>query len=135
MVDQLVPELLLEVDALAAGLRQTINGIHHQVKTVQVIEHGHIERSGDGALFLVAADVQIVVIGAPVSQAVNQPRVGMKGKDDRLVPGEKLVEFPVAQSVRMLGLRLQTHEVDDVHHPDSQLRQVLAHDRDGGKRL
>ena len=41
----------------------------------------------------------------------------------------------VAQPVRVFGLRLQPHEVNDVHHPDFQIGQMLAHDGDGGERL
>ncbi len=41
----------------------------------------------------------------------------------------------VAQPVRVLGLRLQPHQVDHVDHPDLQLRQVLAQDRDRRERL
>ena len=62
-------------------------------------------------------------------------RVGMEGEDDRLVPGEKLVEIHVIQSVRVLGLRLQPHQVDDVDHPDFQIEQMLAHNGDRGERL
>jgi hypothetical protein len=32
----------------------------------------------------------------------------------KFVPGEELVELPLAQPVRVLGARLQLHEVDDV---------------------
>jgi len=55
---------------------------------------------------------------------VDQPRVGMKSEDDRLVLGEELVEIHVAQPVRVLGLRLQLHEVDDVDYPDFQVGQM-----------
>ena len=41
--------------------------------------------------------------GAAVGQPVDQPRVGMEGKADWLVLGEKLVEIQVAQPVRVLG--------------------------------
>ena len=41
----------------------------------------------------------------------------------------------IAQPVRVLGLRLQLHQVDDVDHADLQLRQVLAQNGDGGQRL
>ena len=37
--------------------------------------------------------------------------------------------------VRVLGLRLELHEVDDIDHPDFQLGQMLAHNGDGGERL
>src|SRR5208283_1122655 len=69
------------------------------------------------------------------SQPVDQPRVGMEGEDDRLVPGEYLVEINVAQSVWVLALRLQLHEVHDIDHPDLQAGQMLAHNGDGGQRL
>ena len=42
----------------------------------------------------------------------------MERKDHRLVPGEEVVEISVAQPVRVFGLRLQFHEVDDVDDPD-----------------
>ena len=50
----------------------------------------------------------------------------MEGEDDRLVLGEELVEIDVAQAVRVLGLRLQLHQVDDVDHADFQVGQMLA---------
>ena len=39
------------------------------------------------------------------------------------------------EPVRVLGLRLQLHEVDDVDDADLKVGQVLAQDRDRGKRL
>ena len=41
--------------------------------------------------------------------------------------GEELVEIRVAQPVRVLGLRLQLHQVDDVDHSDFLVGQMLAH--------
>ena len=35
----------------------------------------------------------------------------------------------------MLALRLQLHQVDDVDHPDLQIGQMLAKDRDGRQNL
>jgi hypothetical protein len=45
----------------------------------------------------------------------------MEGEDDRLVLGEELVEIHVGQPVRVFGVRLQLHDVDDVDHPDFQI--------------
>ena len=87
MLDQLVLELLFQVNPLIAGLRQVVDGVHHKMEAVQIVQHGHIEGCGDGALFLVAADVDVVVVGAAINQAMNQPRVGVICKDHRLVPG------------------------------------------------
>ena len=114
---------------LLPDLRQAVDGVHHEVEAVQIVQHRHVEGRGDGALFLVAADVDVVVVGAAVCQPVDQPRIGMEGEDDRLVLGEEVVEVHVAQPVRVLGLRLQLHEVDDVDHPDFQIGQMLAYTR------
>ena len=81
---------------------------------------------GGRALLLVAAHVEVVVVGAAVGQPVDQPRVAVVGEDDRLVGGEERVEVAVGQAVRMLALRLQRHQVDDVDDADLQLGQVLA---------
>ena len=75
------------------------------------------------------------MVRAAVGQPVDQPRVSMEGEDDRLVLGEELVEIHVAQPVRVLGLRLQLHEVDDIDHSDFQLGQMLAQNGDGGERF
>jgi hypothetical protein len=52
--------------------------------------------------------------------------------------GLSLVKNPsksISQAVRVLGLRLQLHEVDDVDHPDFQVGQMPAHEGDGGERF
>jgi hypothetical protein len=58
------------------------------------------------------------MVGAPVGQAVDQPGVAVEGEEHRSVGGEQRVELAVGQSMRMLGLRLQAHQVDHVDHPD-----------------
>ena len=120
-----------------AGRRsgQAVDGVHDEVEAVQIVQHRHVEGGGDRALFLVAADVDVVVVRAAVGQPVNQPRVAMEGEDDRLVRGEEFVEVRVAQPVRVLGVRLQPHEVDDVDDADLEVGQMRPHDRDGGERL
>src|ERR1700730_17232973 len=66
---------------------------------------------------------------------MDQPRIGMEGEYDGLVRGEQAVEFRIAQAVRMLAFGLQFHEIDDVVHPDLQVRQMLPQDGDRGERL
>ena len=48
---------------------------------------------------------------------------------------EERVELAVREAVRVLGLGLQAHQVDDVDDADPQVRQVLAQQRRGGERL
>ena len=42
--DQLIRKLLLQIDTLVAGLRQAVDNGHHQMKTIQIVQHRHIER-------------------------------------------------------------------------------------------
>jgi len=76
VLDQLVPELLLQVDAPLAGLRHAIDCVHHEVEAVQVVQHRHVEGGGDSPLLLVTADVDVVVVGAAITQPMDQPRLG-----------------------------------------------------------
>ena len=117
------------------GAGQPAQDVQHQVETVQAVEHGHIEGRGDGALFLVSVDMEVLVVGPPVGEAMDQGRIPVEGEDDGPVPGEEPVELRIAQPVRVLGLWLQLHEVDDVHDADWQRGQMFAQNGNGGERL
>jgi len=69
------------------------DGIEGELEAVHVVEHRHVERSGGGAFFFVAADVNEVMTLAPVGEPVNQPRVAVKGKYDGFVGGEDGIEL------------------------------------------
>ena len=58
------------------------------------------------------------MVGAAVSQPVDQPGVAVVGEDDRLVLGEERVEVVVRETVGMLGRRLEPHQVNNVDHAD-----------------
>ncbi len=81
VLDELILELLLQIEALVAGLRQAVDGVHHQVEAFQIVQHCHVEGRRDRALFLIAADVDVVMVGAAVGQPVDQPGVGMVGEE------------------------------------------------------
>ena len=74
-----------------------VDHVHHQVEAVQVVEHDHVEGRRGGALLLVAAHVDVVVVGAPVGEAVDQPGIAVVGEDHRPVGGEQRVELGVAR--------------------------------------
>lgn len=71
VLDQLVPELLLEISPFDAGLRQPIYRVYYKMEAVQIVKNGHVEGRRDRAFFFVATDVQVSVVGAAVSKAVN----------------------------------------------------------------
>ena len=75
--------------------RHAVNHILHQVKAVEVVEHAHVEGRGGCSLFLVSTHVEIFMIRAAIGQAMNQPRVTMEIKNDRLVDGEQRVKILV----------------------------------------
>ena len=78
---------------------------------------------------LVAADVDVGVVGAPVGESVHQPGVPVEGEDHRLVRGEQGVEVPVGQPMWVFGVVLQPHQVDDVDESHLQVRQPVPQDR------
>ena len=85
VLDQLVAHRLLDVGGHGRSLRHAVDHVAGQVEAVEVVQHRHVERRGGGAFLLVAADVQVVVVGAAIGQAVDQPGVAVEGEDDRLV--------------------------------------------------
>ena len=102
---------------------------------IQIIQHRHVKRRGDRPLLLVSAHVQIHVIRPSIRQSMNQPRIAVIRKNHRLVLREQHIKIRVAQSMRMLALRLQFHQVHHVHHPHFQLRQSLSQNRNRRQRL
>ena len=87
--------------AHVAGLRREpghpVDDVHHEVEPVEVVEHDHVERRRGRALLLVAAHVDVAVVGPPVGEAVDEPRIAVVGEDDRLVRGEERVELRIGQ--------------------------------------
>ena len=65
------------------------------MESVEVVEHHHVERRGRGALLLVAADMEVVVVGPPVGEAVDERRVAVVGEDHRPVGREEGVELAI----------------------------------------
>ena len=59
----------------------------------------------------------------------------MEGEDHRLVGREQLIEILILQAVRMLGLRLQNHQIHHVDDADPDVGNVRAQERHGGERL
>ena len=89
-LDEFIADVLLGKDA--------IDHVAHQMEAVEIVQHGHVERRRGRAFFLIAAHMEVVVVGAAVRQAVNQPRIAVEGEDDRFVLGEERIEVLVAES-------------------------------------
>src|ERR1035437_1255773 len=72
-----------------------VDHVHDQVEAVEIVEHDHVEGSRGRALLPVAPGVEIVVVGPPVAEAVDQPRIAVVREDDRAIAGEDGVELGV----------------------------------------
>ena len=87
-VDLQVPKRVPGMRPTRLKGRNAVDCVHRQSKSVDLVLDGQFHRRIDVALLLVAADVEIIVVVPPISQAMDQPRVGMEIEDDRLVVGE-----------------------------------------------
>ena len=90
MLHQLILHLLDQVCAAIAQLGQAANRVDDQVKAVDVVEHAHVEGGGDGALLLIAPDVEVLVVAA-IGQLMDQGGIAVIGDDDGLILGEQRV--------------------------------------------
>ena len=104
--DELVAQELFEVCADALQARNAVDDVAGEVKAVEVVEDGHIKGGGGSSFFFVSADVEIVVIGAAIGEAMNEPGVTVVGKDDGLVDREKGIEIAVGEPMGMFGCGL-----------------------------
>src|SRR5260370_29100093 len=85
VLHQLVSQELLEVGTDTLQFRNAVHGITCQVKAIQVIHDGHIERSGGSALFFIAAHMEIVVTMSAIAQPMKELRITVIGEDHRYV--------------------------------------------------
>ena len=103
MLDELVAQELFEMSADALQARDAVDYVTRDVKSIQIVQNRHIEGSSGCSFFLVSADMEIVMIGTPISKAVNQPGITVIGKDDWLVGREDRVELMIGEAVRMFS--------------------------------
>src|SRR5579872_6670947 len=103
MLRPAVLHLLLERCGQITEPGHPVDHIHNQVESVHVVQDTHIERRCRSPLLLVAAYVQVVVVGAPVRKPVNQPGITVVRKQDGPRRGEQDIEIRVRESMRMLG--------------------------------
>ena len=90
-----VLHLLAKVRGPLPEARHAVDDVHHEVEAVEVVEHHHVERRRRRSLLFVAAHVHVAVVGAPVGEAMDEPRIAVVGEDDRPVDREERVELGV----------------------------------------
>src|SRR5262249_2723931 len=72
VVDKFVADRLLGVSGARPKLRHAVDGGAYEVEAIEIVQHAHIERRRGGALFFVAAHVDVRVTRSAVSQPVNK---------------------------------------------------------------
>src|SRR6266702_1480401 len=135
MLDQCIAELLLHMRGFGRKPWHALDRLDREVVAVELVEHDHVERRRRGAFFDEAADMQAGMVGAVISQAMDQGGIAVIGENHGLVAREQAVEVAMADPMRMLLLRLQRHEVNDIHDADLQIRQRFAQQIDGREGL
>ena len=90
-----VAQLLLGMSAGHVQRRHAVDHVHRQAEAVDLILDGQVKRRVDVALLLVAAHMQVPVVRAPVSKAMDQPRIAVEVENDRLIHGEEAIEVAV----------------------------------------
>ena len=66
-------------------VRHAVDYVDGEVEAVYLVQDRQLQRRIDVALLLVATHMEVVVIRAPISQLVDQRRIGVEVEDDRLV--------------------------------------------------
>lgn len=125
-----VADELIDVGGVRCHLWEAVDCVPEQVEAVQVVQNGHVEWSGSCDLLLVAAYVQVVLIGSAVREPMNERRLAVECKDDRFVRREESIDSFVAQAIGVLALWLELHKIDDVDHPDFQVGKMLSQQLD-----
>ncbi len=106
VIDQQIAQFLFVASGPRGKAGDAVDDIHRQMEAIQIVEDRHVEWGGGRAFLLITANVQIIVIGAAVSEAMDQPRISVKREDDGLIGGEDRIEIGVGNSVGMLASRL-----------------------------
>ena len=70
-----------------------------------------------------------------VGQLMDKRRVAVEGEDDRLILGEQHVVLGIGQTVRMLPLGLQLHQVNHVDNANLEFGQLFPQDGYGSQRF
>jgi hypothetical protein len=106
-IDLPVAHGLLDVIRLGPQSWYTVDNIHDQDKTIDLVLDRKFLRGVDIATFLVSAHVQVFLVCLTICQTMNQPGITVKVEDDR-VHGE--FEIQAAIGVKYNPLQCDCHE-------------------------
>src|ERR1700757_335061 len=111
--------------------RDAVNRVNRETEPVRLVVDCQLHRRVDVALLFVAAHMQVAMVCAAVGETMNQPRITVKVKDDRLINSKERIKVRIRQAVRMLGAWLQLEQIDNVNESDLQIRKSFP--QQGGR--
>src|ERR1700756_16396 len=124
--DLLVEESFLGVAADSLQPGDAVHDIHGEAEAVDIVVDRQFQRRVDASFLLVSTHVDVGMIGAPISQAVNQLRVAMEVEHDRFIHREERIEFTIQQSVWMLAGWLELEQIDHIDEANLEVREFLT---------
>lgn len=84
----LVAQFFLGVCADALKLGNSVNCVNCKAEPVGLVVDGQFHGCVDVALLFVATHMKVMVVGAAIGEAVNQPWIAMEVEDNRLIGGK-----------------------------------------------
>lgn len=102
------------------------NCLESEMETVELVQHSHVERCRCRPLLDEATDMDVAVVRPFIGEPVNEIWVAVISKDYRPIRCEQCIEIRIRKSMRMMLLGLQAHEIDDIDHADTQIRDRLT---------
>ena len=97
--DKPVANELFEMSIHRLNPRHSIDNVAREMKAVELVQYGHIERGSRRSFFPVAVDVQIAMVLATIGEAMNEGGVAVVGEYDRLIGRKHRVEVAVGKPV------------------------------------
>ena len=119
--------LLNEVARLVSELWQVLQCSLYEVKAVNLVLYAHVERSCDCTFFVVSVNVEVAVF-TKICELVYQLWISVESENNWLVLCEQCIVFAFAESVWMLMIALELHQVYNVYKTDLEFWNVVAED-------
>ena len=124
VLHQEISKALAQVRAGGLEARHAIDDADGKVESTETVEDQHVKRCSCGSALLVSTHVKVLVVSTTVDEAVDQCRIPVKSKNDRLVHGENRIEFQVSEAMRVAVTSFESEKVDHVDESNAERGDV-----------
>ena len=105
-----------------------VDDIDRKTEAIHLVEDRQSKGCIDVAFLLVAANVEIHMVGSAIGELVDEGRITVEIEDNRFVRGEQRIEVSIRHAMRVLGVRYQAKQIDHIHKAQLQCRNVFLQD-------